>query len=164
MTIDEHLAEELMPTQESQRAVKREYVLGFCFMSYNTEVVLIRKTKPAWQKGLLNGVGGRIEPTENPMEAMIREWHEETGTFIADWHRFVTMAFSGAVVHVFKCHLSGSVPVKSVTVEPVYILSVCEAIERRLTIPNLKWLIPMALHDSQTEKPHWKGAPTLYYP
>jgi 8-oxo-dGTP pyrophosphatase MutT (NUDIX family) len=30
------------------------------------EVLLIEKQKPAWQRGKLNGVGGKIEPGENP--------------------------------------------------------------------------------------------------
>jgi len=35
-----------------------EYVLGFLMDNYR--VVLIEKQRPAWQKGLLNGVGGHI--------------------------------------------------------------------------------------------------------
>jgi len=164
MTIDAHLAEELMPTQAAQRGIKREYVLGFCFLYYNTEVVLIRKNKPEWQKGLLNGVGGKIEPGESPMEAMIREWREETGTYITDWHRFVNMNFSGATIFVFKCQLPGCVDVQSATDEAVGVFSVADALASPITIPNLKWLIPMALYDSQTHEPHWKGAPVLKYP
>lgn len=146
--------------------MKKEYVLGFCFMGGGSEVVLIRKNKPAWQKGMLNGVGGKIEPGENAMEAMFREWREETGTHLTNWHRFVTMDFSGAVVHVFKCCLEGFLEVKSPTTEPVYIFRVSDVLGGKLprVIPNLKWLIPMALHDSNVDHPYWKGAPTLKYP
>src|SRR5882672_6915589 len=70
------------------------YVCGF-MMSYDLmQFLLIRKTHPEWQKGKLNGIGGKIERKEvltsndagweswlmeTPFEAMIREFHEETG-------------------------------------------------------------------------------------
>lgn len=66
--------------------------------------LLIRKTHPEWQKGKLNGIGGKIEKKEKltsngivdhwlletPFEAMIREFHEETGitTTRERWHCF----------------------------------------------------------------------------
>ena len=55
------------------------YVVGFLFNPDMTEVVLIKKNRPDWQKGLLNGVGGKIESGEDPITAMIREFKEETG-------------------------------------------------------------------------------------
>lgn len=41
-------------------------------------VVLIRKTHPEWQKGLLNCPGGHIEDDKMPVEAAAREFTEET--------------------------------------------------------------------------------------
>lgn len=65
------------------------YVCGFMCSYDLTRFLLIRKTHPEWQKGKLNGIGGKIEKkeqlvgavwlTESPFEAMIREFHEETG-------------------------------------------------------------------------------------
>ena len=49
------------------------YVAGFMFDSSYENVLLIRKTKPKWQEGLLNGVGGKIEPGEKELDAMKRE-------------------------------------------------------------------------------------------
>src|SRR6267378_2240649 len=71
------------------------YVCGF-MMSYDLmQFLLIRKTHPEWQKGKLNGIGGKLEKKqqltstkegdtdvwlyETPFEAMIREFYEETG-------------------------------------------------------------------------------------
>lgn len=53
----------------------------------STNVVLIEKTKPEWQKGKYNFVGGKIEEGESPVECMVREFFEETGvqTQISDW-------------------------------------------------------------------------------
>jgi hypothetical protein len=38
-----------------------EYVCGFMFANDFTEVALIRKNKPEWQRGKLNGIGGKVE-------------------------------------------------------------------------------------------------------
>ena len=48
------------------------YVLGFAFNKNFREVLLILKNKPQWQKGLYNGIGGKIEEGELPIEAMVR--------------------------------------------------------------------------------------------
>jgi hypothetical protein len=37
------------------------------------EAVLMEKTKPAWQKGKLNGVSGKAEPGELYQMSMARE-------------------------------------------------------------------------------------------
>lgn len=61
------------------------YSLGFLFSEDLKHVVLIRKVRPAFQKGKLNGIGGKIEPGENHLAAMIREFREETGHEHRDW-------------------------------------------------------------------------------
>ena len=53
------------------------YVVGFVFCQ--EAVLLIRKARPKWQAGKLNGVGGKIEPGELPLAAMVRECREESG-------------------------------------------------------------------------------------
>lgn len=92
------------------------YVVGFLFDGQWESVVLIRKSKPEWQRGKLNGVGGKIETfpieawvnpprherTETPQEAMAREFEEEAGvkTNPKGWHLMRTERFaSGAVVN-----------------------------------------------------------------
>jgi 8-oxo-dGTP diphosphatase len=148
---------------KSQAVVRTGYALGFCFMNYSTEVVLIRKNKPEWQKGLLNGVGGKIEPGESAHEAMVREFREETGVLIPEWEHFVTMNFTGARVYCFKVFVPSIVPVSTCTDELVVVHNISDINRTIRVIPNLKWLIPMALHDSPTTEPHWTGAPTLMY-
>lgn len=68
--------------------VKQAYVVGFLFDPSLRRVVLIRKTKPQWQAGKWNGVGGKIESGEQPYNAMCREFFEETGMVVADWKEF----------------------------------------------------------------------------
>ena len=44
-----------------------------------------------WQAGLLNGIGGKIEDGEAPIEALVREFAEETGvqTSAEEWSAIV---------------------------------------------------------------------------
>lgn len=73
----------------------KNYVVGFMFNPELTHVVLIRKEWPDWQKGKLNGVGGKIEEGELPYNAMVREFYEETGLLHATWTPFMTMTGIG---------------------------------------------------------------------
>lgn len=61
-----------------------EYVLGFGFTP-SWRVALVRKARPAWQAGKLNGIGGAIEPGEGFSSAMRREFREETDIDHDDW-------------------------------------------------------------------------------
>lgn len=59
--------------------MKLEYVVTFLFNHDYTKVWLIEKQKPEWQKGRLNGIGGKIENGETPVDAAFRELQEEAG-------------------------------------------------------------------------------------
>lgn len=65
--------------------VEVEYVLGFMFNEDESKVLLVHKNRPTWQAGKLNGIGGKIEAGETPLQAMEREFMEETG-FISKWY------------------------------------------------------------------------------
>jgi 8-oxo-dGTP diphosphatase len=123
-----------------------EYVAGFCFDPKGELVVLIEKTKPAWQKGKLNGVGGKLEPDETLQQAMQREFREETGVTVTDWKQFTTLSGDGFNVHFFYAFVGRDIlfMVESTT-EEVVALYMVDALKNVNTIPNLQWLIPMAL-------------------
>ncbi|MGC8492050.1 MAG: NUDIX domain-containing protein [Syntrophobacteraceae bacterium] len=72
---------------------KQGYVLGFVFTSTPKNVLLTEKNCPDWQKGKWNGIGGKIEAGEKPIDAMVREMFEETTISISapDWHHYATM-------------------------------------------------------------------------
>ena len=57
----------------------KTYTVGFIFDSTLEEVALMEKTHPEWQKGKLNGIGGKVEDGEIVISCMIREAEEETG-------------------------------------------------------------------------------------
>lgn len=82
--VDEaYVAEAFKNFREAQNPtshkVEVEYVLGFMFNLAESKVLLVWKNRPAWQAGKLNGVGGKIEEGETPIQAMNREFAEETG-------------------------------------------------------------------------------------
>lgn len=117
-----------------------EYCLGFLFT--NSHVALIRKSKPAWQAGLLNGVGGKIEDGERPHEAMVREFQEETGAIIPDWNHIGNLYGTAFTVYCFNARVPAPVILKSITPEPVgwYPATLLP----NDVIPNLRWLVPLA--------------------
>jgi 8-oxo-dGTP pyrophosphatase MutT (NUDIX family) len=80
-----------------------DYCLGFAF-TVDGSVALIRKAKPEWQAGKLNGVGGKIEEYDpSPVHAMTREFMEETGVFLEShlWREVGVVNFGGGKVYVF---------------------------------------------------------------
>lgn len=66
--------------------VLRRFVLGFAFTPGLEWVALIRKRKvrPGFEfmSGRLNGLGGKIRDGELPLDAMVREFKEESGVEI----------------------------------------------------------------------------------
>lgn len=118
-------------------------VVGFLFDTRRNHVALIRKARPAWQAGCLNGVGGKIEDLENADAAMVREFREETGVEIHNWRMFATLVIPGCRVYCYVA-FGGFQAFRTDTDEPVNWYDLDE-LETEKTIPNLRWLIPMAL-------------------
>jgi 8-oxo-dGTP diphosphatase len=49
-----------------------------CFLTRRDKVLMLHRRRPP-NRGLWNGVGGRIEAGETPLECVLREVEEETG-------------------------------------------------------------------------------------
>ena len=78
------------------------YALGFLFSEDLKHVILIRKNRPSYLEGKLNGVGGKIEPGESHKSAMIREFKEETGVQFEEWTYLKSFIVrDGLPVHTF---------------------------------------------------------------
>jgi 8-oxo-dGTP diphosphatase len=126
--------------EQDKQQERKSYVLGFYFNLENTQVALIQKNRPDWQRGRLNGIGGHIEMGEGPDDAMNRESKEEAG-IDAKWNWFCTMQFEDCNVFCYAC--SGDITPETMTDEVVGWYPVNNLPDN--VIPNLKWLIPMAL-------------------
>lgn len=125
------------------------YVCGFLFFfaASRPQIALIRKEKPEWQKGKLNGVGGKIEDGETPAHAMWREFAEETGVSIAEgrWKNFRTERFtSGNVVYFFGGSATPFEWESLRTMENEEIVRWSGDINSPELMYNLRYLIPMA--------------------
>jgi 8-oxo-dGTP diphosphatase len=122
--------------------MKKKYVVGFLFYASSPFVALIEKKRPDWQRGKLNGIGGKVEPGEDCRDAMVREFREETGATVTDWRYFCRMF--GGDWEVYCYVATGDYDLHSITDELVRFLPLSSLSEFDL-IPNLKWLIPLAL-------------------
>lgn len=123
------------------------FVLGFAF-DIDGQVALIRKTKPEWQKGKLNGIGGKVEERELPEEAMEREFFEETGVMLPaiGWRMFATMYSGDHIIHCFTAIvLERGIALTSGEEGDVHWYHARSPGGRPDELPNLTWLIPMAL-------------------
>ncbi len=141
------------------------YVVGLLFsvnsVGEPTKVALIRKTKPDWQSGKLNGLGGKIEKDEKPLDAMRREFQEESGVFVSSWHGFMELKGIDTdgkqfVVYFFNTFISynAGLNLQTTTEEEVGWYELCELHNHHdtITVSNLKWIIPLALDKNGSDK------------
>src|ERR1044072_7512033 len=111
------------------------------------------KKRPAFQEGRLNGIGGKIEPGELPVQAMIREFNEEAGsqTSEADWVHVAEM--QSPRFHVYFFRAFGDIfKLRSMTDECIEIVPV-HSISQYYTMRNVQWLVSFCLDDSDYDLP-----------
>ncbi len=121
----------------------QNYCLGFVFNPTKTQVALILKNKPDWQAGKYNGLGGKIETDEEPHDAMYREFKEEAGVEIHEWVQFGRLTGYDYRIFLFTAIIQEMATLRATTDEMIRIAEVSHLPEN--VIPNLHWLIPMAL-------------------
>jgi 8-oxo-dGTP diphosphatase len=122
------------------------YVVGFLFDHWNS-VALIEKNRPSWQAGYINGIGGKIEPGESHLFAMIREFKEETGVDFEDWQCFALLESPRSRIWAFKGLTDSKTlhSVRTVEDERVFVHNSYAELVPKNAVPNLHWLIPFAI-------------------
>ena len=124
----------------------KKYVLAFIFDASLEKVLLIHKSRPEWQKGKINGIGGKVEDAESEIAAIVRETKEETDLIIGE-EKFVhlgKMSSEEWIVEIFICIYQGSMAdAKSIEDQHVEWFSVNNLPVN--VLDNLRWLIPLSL-------------------
>jgi 8-oxo-dGTP diphosphatase len=125
-----------------------EYTVGL--MIVGEEIAFIRKLKPNWQEGRLNGIGGHVEPDETPEHCMVREFEEETGYRHEEWWKFAEMRYEVAtenekIVHFFWAKLDEKPELKNTTAEVIEWHQFSQTRIRRDFVPNLEYLVHLAM-------------------
>lgn len=141
------------------------YAAGFMFDTRFERVALIRKARPAWQMGKLNGLGGKVEPGETTIETMVREFKEEGGvqTSQDDWGHFLRMSGQSMGGGDYSCDFFATVGdldklrlVEAEGVEIVWLHDVNPA--RTDLVDGIPWIIPMALEFIKSGRPSFVSA------
>lgn len=128
------------------------FVAGFLIDPVQQVVALVRKQRPAWQAGRLNAIGGHVEPGESFDEAMRREFVEETGVDRDDWQHFATVCGDWGEVRFYRAF--GDVDqARTTTDEPIEHWWVPNVLTSADILPNLTWLLPLALYRHDVYEP-----------
>jgi 8-oxo-dGTP diphosphatase len=139
----------------SSRRIKA--VCGFMFSADRRKVALIRKNRPNFQAGKLNGIGGKAERGElNSLRvAMVREFREETSmvTHEGDWLLYARILTPGWDVRFYRAFGFDLTQLQSLTDELIEIHNV-STLNFQNTMRNVQWLVPLALDNSEYVLPH----------
>jgi 8-oxo-dGTP diphosphatase len=144
--------------------LRTSYVLGFCFNVQLDKVVLIRKRRPEWQRNRLNGVGGKIKENETPLQAMQREFREEADwNGPVEWRQFGILSGPDWEVHLFQAQSTSIIPYNecpegNVSTHHVHVVLGNVRSRGSRPLPNLRYLIPMAINHATGED----GAPFFH--
>lgn len=129
-----------------------KYVVGFMFDERDESLLLIEKQNPEWQRGKLNGIGGKIEAGETPEDAMAREFHEEVGFHhdAVNWTLGIHLIGPDYEVFFFKT-VGCTRLAKWVEKERPVVTESWRDLPKNV-IFNLNWMIPM-MRDSSLRLP-----------
>ena len=120
-----------------------DYVLALLFTADGREIVLVRKTRPAWQAGRVNALGGKIHEGESVWDAARREVREEAGLDVERWEEFLVWRDPEYRLRVVRAFDDAARRARTAEDQEVF-LSRVSALPANV-IDNLRWLIPLAL-------------------
>lgn len=126
--------------------MKKKYVLGFVFNPEGSHVLLIQKRTPSWMHNCWNGIGGKIEPNEKPLDAMHREAIEEAGLSLA-WIPVGFLHGDEFEISVFSTNTPRLLDATTRTSEPVAIHPI-DGLSLLPTIRNVPALVSLCRPNS----------------
>ena len=131
----------------------KQYTLGFIFDMPLYNVLLIRKERPDWQRGRLNGIGGKVELNERSERCIVREVAEECGlvTSEQDWTKIGNMHGNMWSVDIYAyVHAGDASEAYSVGDEEIGWYQISKLPDNVLT--NIPWLIQLSLDKIKNNK------------
>jgi len=121
-----------------------QYVLALLFTEDRRQVVLMHKTRPAWQAGRVNALGGRLLAGESAADAARREVREEAGVDVATWDEVLVWDDPVYRMHVVRAFDDDAARRAHTAEDQTVFLADAHALPPNL-IDNLRWLVPLAL-------------------
>lgn len=98
------------------QAAKREVVdhpggVSVCILTEKDEVIFVRQFRYPYKQVLLELPAGKLEPGEDPFEAVKREQREETGTVSSHYvplgEVYPTPGYCGEIIRLWACRAEG---------------------------------------------------------
>lgn len=139
----------------------QKYTLAFIFNSTKDKVLLMHKSRPAALAGKVNGLGGKFEGDEDPIDCVIREIKEESdlNTEKDKWiyvgEKSAPDWFVETYCYVYEGEESDAKCMEDQPVEWFYVNKLPENL-----MSNLTWIIPLCL--DKIQDPHLGEAKISY--
>jgi len=121
----------------------RVFVLALLFTPDGRQVALMRRTRPAWQAGRVNALGGKVVEGETPADAARREVKEEAGVDVAEWAEVLVWEDREYRMHVMRAMSERASMVRTMEDQEVFLADVAALPDE--VIGNVRWLVPFAL-------------------
>jgi len=139
-------------TNETGENDMHRLVVGYIFDLEMNQVILIKKIKPEFMAGKLNGVGGKVEPGEDYLEAMRRECKEETGLDIYSWNKVCKMVGLDWKMIVYYSLHNNLLEAKQMEEEEVGVYDVWRLFDCEL-MHDVQWIVHLAKDHGKIQLP-----------
>ena len=127
-----------------------------CLLRRNEEILLAMK-KRGFGEGKYNGVGGKIEGTETPEAAMLRETKEEIGVTPIQYEKVGVVSFDefykdekvNLIFHLYMVTEWEGTPVESEEMQPKWFS--IDSIPYNQMLPDDKYWLPLILEGKKID-------------